>query len=412
MKKGKVFALGMWAAALTFGLILAGCSHGGGDPDPEFSLSGSFGGTGGGQVHFDLESEEDLLSASVMRAVGDDGSYPLNGVLQDGTAPIERLQGYYDPIDGSWSVSARSGDNVVYTIDGMVGNAGAFLGAGATIVKSVAGNEWAPSFSPATETGAWNLGAPQAGTAYDMPSSRHGYWIGAWEGDVSGLQGEKIFRSLQCLISGWKIKVTGTETYTIAEGSIPIDQNQTIIEVNEVGDTYEVISCYPEYKPDAEKFAAALTEYLGLSAGDITYYNSYSPELTGRWVYMDTNDLAPVCGGDFTDADYKKMVEFYAVNGWETWATKNNVTPAKKYAKYKFVFAGDNGSFDMIQMIGGQGGGTLAPMPHLNTYAFDTLQELKDATLYEEHKWYIKTISAPPQPEDDLGVLAIRFTRR
>ncbi|MDR1177069.1 MAG: hypothetical protein LBK83_16540 [Treponema sp.] len=400
MKKGKVFVLGMLAAALTFGLLLAGCDIGGGESGI-FPLSGLFGG-----VQFYLQGGG---TASTIKAVTDN-SYPLSGALYDESNEVlVRLQGIYDADTGNWSVSARSEDSdVVYTIDGNVDGAGNFR-AGATVVEPSGNDEWAPDFFPVIDAGSpfTPNGTIAESKTGGMPSVAHGYWIANWEATVPGGT-EKVFSSLRCLISDWKIKVTGTETYSYAPGSsTPLDQNQTIIEVNEVNGSYEVISCYPEYVPTAANFAAALTDYLG--NGEIAYYtdpNQQPPE--GRWVYMGPYDLAPVCGGDFTEADTEKMVEFYAVNGWEAWAATHSVTPVKKYAKYKFVFNGN--SFEMTKMIRGGGtGGALAPAPHLNTYTFDTLQDLTTGTeLIEEHKFAYP--GGAGAPSVDCGILTTTFT--
>jgi hypothetical protein len=109
----------------------------------------------------------------------------------------------------------------------------------------------------------------------------------------------------------------------------------------------------------------------------------------------------PICVS-FTQEDNEKMMEFYAVNGWERWAAAHSVQPVTKYAKYKFTFAGD--SFTMIQMIAGT-----SVLESQNTYTFDTLQALKDAELHEEIKYAIPSTDSPAQ---DLGVLATTFTRR
>jgi hypothetical protein len=402
MKKSKVFVLGMLAAALTFGL-LAGCDIGGGESGIKvFSLLGGFGG-----VQFSLQGGG---TASTIKAVTDN-SYPLIGELYDEAKNVlVPLRGIYDADTGSWSVSARSSNEIVYTIDGIGDDTGTFLGAGATVVEP-SGNEWTPSFSRVDAGSPFTpLGDMVESEEEGMPDFAYGYWIATWEADVPGGTGdEKVFSSLRCLISEWKIKVTGTETYSYAPGSsTPLDQNQTIIEVIPVADgSYEVISCYPEYVPDATNFAAALTEYLELSAGDIEVCNNYlEPPSNGRWVSMVGS--APVCGGDFTEADSAKMVEFCAVNGWEAWAVTHSVTPVKKYAKYKFVFNGD--SFEMTKMIRGGGeGGALSPAPNLNTYTFGSLQALTTGTeLIEEHKFAYPHGAAGLA--EDCGVLTTTFT--
>jgi hypothetical protein len=423
MKK-KLFLSGILGVALVFAIAVIGCDNDDGDEgkntDPTvYFLSGSF-----GDVQFNLESSSEtspsasVKGRSISRAVGD--SYDLNGVLKDG-AVLARLRGSYDLDSGNWSVSARSSNDVVYTFDGRIDNAGVFRGAGATIVipPSESAKEWTPSFSPVTKSDtAWDFaGNPAESEASGMPSFAHGSWNAYWEKPVLGAtaDGAKVSTSLRCIISDWKIKVIGTETREyggdIPVDHIPIDQNQTIIEVIQADDgSYEVISCYPEYVPTAENYAAALTECLGLEERDIAIYDQEYPteQPDGRWVYMSAQDRVTVCGG-FLEEDNDKMLEFYAVNGWEAWAAANEVEPMKKYAKYKFVFTDDNVSFKMIQLIEGKEDGTLWPMDFANTYAFDSLEALKAADLQEEHK--VAFPHGKNGPHEDLGVLEMPFTR-
>jgi hypothetical protein len=433
MKTKRVLVFGLSAvllalsASLTMGL--AGCDTGG-EPGAgtnntdqlKFFLSGSFGDKG----KLDLQVDDDSpgLSASVMASTisESDNSYPLTGVLEDGDILL-RLRGSYDPGSGNWSVSARSVNDVIYTIDGSGGYDGeaSFLGAGATIVEPDAENpdEWAPAFAPVTRSAAaFDLteGAPGKADG-GMPSFARGYWNGNWEKDIDGVEGGKIITSVRGIISEWKIKIIGSETREYpSDGldrlpdSVLIDQNQTIIEVSPVegeSNTYMVISCYPEYVPTAENYAKALSDWLGLDEviPVHTIYPNEPPE--GRWLYSNNFDLLPVCV-NFPDTDLEMQIAFYAANGWEQWAAKNDVEPVKRYAQYKFVFDGDNG-FDMVRMIGWpEDAEEQSDNPSLNYYTYDSLAELKAADLHEEHKFYIQSANAIGI---DTGVFEMPFTR-
>jgi hypothetical protein len=335
---------------------------------------------------------------------------------------LVRLSGSYDRNSGNWSVSARYGEGdseAIYTIDGSVDNGGDFRGAGATIVvPDDDPDEWAPAFFQVTKSGAtWSpAGEPvNSKTEGGMPSVAHGYWSGEWDTPVLGLEDAKIITSVRCVISDWKIKIIGTETRMYGDGAdIPvsqelIDQNQTIIEVTEEEDgSYTVISCYPEYVPTVQDFAAALTEYLELGAEDIEAISVFPETLPeGRWVYQSPFDRVPTCV-NFLETDNEKLLEFYAVNGWEAWAVENGVEPEKKYAQYKFVFDGDN-AFKMVRMIGWLDGHEEQwAIPSGNHYTYDSLADLKDAELHEEHKIAVPSPDAYPI---DTGVFEMPFTR-
>ncbi|MDR1215621.1 MAG: hypothetical protein LBK25_02960 [Treponema sp.] len=416
MKK-KLFLSGILGVALVFAIVVIGCDNDDGgeekNTDPKvYFLSGSF-----GNVQFNLESSETSPSASVKgrsisRAVGD--NYDLTGVLEDG-AVLARLRGSYDPESRNWSVSARSSNDVVYTFDGRVDDAGGFRDANATIVEPTSADEWEPVFSPVAKRDTpWDFaGEPVESEESGMPSVALGYWSSSLDtGVIDG--DEKILIPLGCLISDWKVKVITTETVKwsiLSPYMIFIDQNQTLIKVTDMEDgTYEVINCYPYYKPTAANYAAALTAWMRLEEGAITGYEEHPldrEEAGDRWVYIDpAADDFPLC--ILPTVEEEQLLDFHQAKGWERWAVANNIQPSKRYAQYKFVFTDDN-TFDMIQMIEGGGeGGALLYYSHENHYIFDSLEALNAANLQDE-----RVFDKPLYSDEwiDLGVLKRTFTR-
>jgi hypothetical protein len=413
MKTKRFLVFGLPVLVLVLGLAV--CDTGNDtDTDDAFSLSGSFG-NGGKSIQFNLQGDEgssgissSVMGRSISRAAGLDDGYDLTGILQDDEVLV-RLRGTYDPESGNWSVSARSDEDVIYTFEGRVTGTGEFRDANATIVApSTDTGEWAPVFAPVTRATPWSITEePVEIEASGMPSLALGYWGGSLHTGIIGETDEEVLIPLGCLISDWKVKVITNEAVewsVILPYITLVDQNQTIIEVTNAGNgVYEVISCYPYYEPNATNFAAALTEWLGLPpVNAVAHYDEYPNRMDApeRWVWIDPH-AGPLC--ILPTAEFEQLLEFYLAKGWDRWAEENNVTPARKYAKYKFEFSNDNNTFDMIQMIKGGGeGNTLSPDSYNNQYVFDTLQALNAAALTEECLF---------DGSENKGVLKRTFTR-
>jgi hypothetical protein len=289
-------------------------------------------------------------------------------LLQDGDLTI-RLKGSYDPGTGNWSVSAKS-SIIVYTLDGSVDRAGVSRGSSATIaVKS--GEEWVPYIFPVAESTAVSIsGAGEDGVAGWLPAFAYGSW------HISS-EGGGYSQTMTCIISDWKIKVTGTTT-TPDGVAIPFEQTLTVIEYGGSGSTFDALCCYPEYVADAANLAKAFAAYLGI--GDIRVLTEEEEPVTGtlmppgKWIYMDSSDSLQLCG--FTEAEYNKLNVFWSTGGWEIWAAANGVTPGNRYEKYKVSFP-NNTTMDVTQMV------EVGTGPWNYTYSFDSLAALKLATLVE-----------------------------
>jgi hypothetical protein len=421
MKTKRFLVFGLPVVLLALGLAMCDV---GGDPGSGTltSFLSGFLSVGGHTVYFNLQDDDDssLLSASakgvsINKSEGLDDGYDLTGVLEDGPV-LARLRGSYDPETGNWAVSARSAEDVVYTFEGRVDSTGEFRDANATIVEpsSTETDEWAPVFAPVTRATPWDLREPEESTASGMPPFAFGYWSGSLHtGVTDGETEQEVLIPLGCLISDWKVKVTNNgeaDWSVMSTYNTLVDQNQTIIKVeNKENGTYEVISCYPYYKPD-ENYAKAVAAWLGLNENDVKFYTSYPDrgDAGDRWVWIDPQAVGPPLCILPTD-EFEKLLEFYSAKGWERWAEENNVTSTRKYAKYKFVFSDENKTFDMIQMIKGGGeDGVLSSDALDNTYIFDTLSDLNEADLKEEH-----TFGTEEESEEvtDLGVLKRTFTR-
>jgi hypothetical protein len=397
MKKGKSFVLGMLAAALTFGVISAGCDNGTtpSNEDPEtraFSVSGSFTntGAGGGKVNFKLESD-----GSAAKAVAA-GSYAVSGVLEDDDLTI-RLKGSYDPNTGKWSVSAKS-SAIIYTIDGKVNSAGVSQGCTATVVVK-SGDEWVPYIFPITEETAVTI-SNEAGAEESLIGGFPSFALGYWNSNEDYGGGYVV--SLSLLVSDWRAAVTGT--LTSPEGTSPIGLSWTMLEYNELSSgTYELIACYPEYAMTVSNLAKAVADYLGLGESEITGLTE-APDNgnwpSGRWIYDAGNSS---WWGGFSTAEFDKLNVFWATGGWEKWAAVNGVPKENRYVKAKMSYKNGNTKFDMINMVAVED--SLKPWSY--TYSFPTLTALKAAYLVEEREWDWSGGSSPTGGD----VIVTTFTR-
>jgi hypothetical protein len=304
-----------------------------------------------------------------------------------------RLKGSFDPDTGKWSVSAKS-SSIIYTIDGSVDSAGTSRGSSATIaVKS--GDEWVPYFFPVTEAGVSISGAEEAVESLEsgMPSFAKG------TGYSSQDYGGGYSTSMSCIISDWKIIVSGTTTSP--NGTQPIDQNMTLLEYTGSDSDYEVIYCYPEYVQTSANMAKALAAYLGIAENDITAYTEFPTQFpSGRWIYITSNSGSY---GGFSEAEFAKIQVFWATGGWEKWAATHDVTPQNRYEKKKISYIANNTKFEARNMVGPATGENAWEY----TYSYSTLALLKAAeNLAEEHDW-----SWDGQAMKDNGVKVMTFSR-
>ncbi|MDR1910081.1 MAG: hypothetical protein LBQ35_09245 [Spirochaetaceae bacterium] len=389
---------------------MTGCDTGinPGEDDEGFTISGSFtktGDAGSGEVKFDLK--------------GDADSYALSGVLEDGGLTI-RLKGSYDPNTGRWSVSAKS-SSIIYTLDGIVDSAGAFQAAGATIVvKSGTGAEetWIPYIFPVTE-GAVSI--PDAGTAEDGETGgAPAVWQGNWYSYTD--HGGGYTTSINVLISDWKASVSGISTSP--DGSSPIEENWTLIELTESGGgSYEYIGCYPYYVMTSANLADAVGSYLGPtvtvtpgsgSGVSITITAAGSSSSLSIDVAVDGDTIFASMGGsgeadfegaerDILDAAWEKLRVFWRTNGWEQWAAGHNAEKANKYVKARMTLTNSN-TFTMIEMVKVDN----PSAPWYYTDRFTSLAALRaaEANLIEKRDWNWST-----SPPTDNGVEVMTFTR-
>jgi hypothetical protein len=209
---------------------------------------------------------------------------------------------------------------------------------------------------------------------------------------------------MQCLVSDWKIKVTGRQVSPYQDTFI--GQNQNIVEITETDDGYDIISCYNDYPQFAADLAKALAEWLGLDEEDITVTMGSPPEEPeGPYVWQPATSIYPEIGG-FDAIQQREILSFYMANGWEAWAAENGIDGEVKFTKYRFSSASNGDVLNMTKMVK-KGGNHTWP-----TYTFSSLAELKEIEaaeeLEEEHKWFLP----PGETEDeDLGELKVPFAR-
>jgi hypothetical protein len=94
-----------------------------------------------------------------------------------------------------------------------------------------------------------------------------------------------------------------------------------------------------------------------------------------------------------------KITTFGTIGFWKRWAARNNIETVKRYEQCKVSFSDDN-TLNMTQMVkadedegdgdGGEsdGGGEEESTVPNYTYYFDSLADLKEATLVEEQGLY------------------------
>jgi hypothetical protein len=209
---------------------------------------------------------------------------------------------------------------------------------------------------------------------------------------------------MQCLVSDWKIKVTGRQVSPYEDTFI--GQNQNIVEITETDGVYDIISCYYNYPQLAGDFAKALADWLGLEEDDITVITPgpLDEEPKGPWVKQLVESPYPVLGG-FSASQQEEILLFYMANGWEAWAAEEKLeTGTVKFTKYRFSSASNGDVLEMTKMVVKNG---FPPWP---TYTFGTLTELKEAeeNLEEEPKWLWNN---GQNEYEKQGVLKVPFTR-
>jgi hypothetical protein len=404
--------------ALFLVLTLAGCSNpagsGGGTGDGgssqlSFSVSGTFDKDDDGieDVSFTLQSDGSQRRSAGRAVIT---SFTISGILEDGDFTI-RLTGTYDPYTGIWSVSAKS-STIVYTLGGSVDADGNSQGTTATIAVKEDDGEWSTSVLPVTEETV-NIDVEEEdleeGDA-GVPSFGQGWWRSQMVIDV-GYEAE-----ISCLISPWKLKATINTTWNGTHSTETQECN--IIEINDLGDdSYDFIYTYPEYVITSEDFKNAVADFLGINKSLITVLSKSPWDIdvagdlwpTGKWVYYNEEDESTSMGG-FTDAEWTKLDSFWAQNYWELWAADNGIQEQPKYAKLKVTYRNSGTVFDMVSMV--EESDDPGEPPGFYTYNFDTLAELKAATLVEAHNWNFEwDEDTSSLISEDLGVSKMTFTR-
>jgi hypothetical protein len=408
--------------------MAAGCDTGNGGGDGSNNvvsgafISGSFNmsAAGGGEVTFVLNQDAlptPAASVSVFRSVREDAGNTLSGVLEDGDLAI-RLRGIYDPMTGNWSVSARS-DSAIYTFDGNFDTESReSQGAIATVVEGT-DERWEPNAFWVREE---PVNLPETADASpsresQLPSIALGNWSHTTTQAESGTAGNYLPQS-SLLVSDWKMNLTGTKM--VSWRSTPLNQDITILEVKKnEDDSYELIYCYPEYVITAANLKRALAEYMGIEENEVTLLAA-NYELANN----DTDPAVYVVEGSppwmgATDIEHmsrekQEAVIYFGITGfWKRWAAHNNIETMNRYEKCKISFPDDN-TLNMTQMVkeedddddggdgGGEGGGEATVTVPDYTYYFDSLANLKSATLVEEQETYYDYSS------DDSGELSSR----
>jgi hypothetical protein len=210
---------------------------------------------------------------------------------------------------------------------------------------------------------------------------------------------------MQCLVSDWKIKVTGRQVSPYQDTFI--GQNQNIVEITETDGVYDVISCYKDYSQMTPDFAKALAEWLGLEEDGIAMRQQKPlpdedpPE--GPWMAMNASSPYPDIGG-FNASQQREILSFYMANGWEAWAAENGINGEVKFTKYRFSSASNGDVLNMTRMVEKD----WTP-PWLN-YTFSSLADLKEKEegLEEEPKWLWNN---GKNDYEKQGVLTVPFTR-
>jgi hypothetical protein len=209
---------------------------------------------------------------------------------------------------------------------------------------------------------------------------------------------------MQCLVSDWKIKVTGRQVSPYQDTFI--GQNQNIVEITATDDGYDVISCYNDYSQMTPNFAKALADWLGLDEDGIpVIMPGQEEEPEGPWMKMNPSSPYPDIGG-FNASQQREILSFYMANGWEAWAAGHDVTGTVKFTKYRFSSASNGDVLNMTRMVEKD----WTP-PWLN-YTFESWADLKEKEeaeeLEEEPKWLWHN---GKNDYEKQGVLTVPFTR-
>jgi hypothetical protein len=166
-------------------------------------------------------------------------------------------------------------------------------------------------------------------------------------------------------------------------------------------------------------FAQALTEFLGFTVTGLTdeqWINfmdgKYTPPSNGRWVYVEGDSTSWGHGFNWTKID-----EFYGQNYYNLWASKNSVPQSFKFEKGQVTFqnASNPNWFDMRYWAEQES----LEYPDWYKYSFDSLVDLKTATLVLERDWeYCQRAACAKNnwmdcehKPVDKGVLTDRFDR-
>lgn len=359
---------------LVFGLMAASCDAGAGDGEDNLFtgtfISGSFNKAGGGEVKFGLKQDEKAApagSVQTLRSVSEDAENTLTGVLEDDDLIIRLgLEGSYDPVTGTWSVSARPP-----SYDRLYAIAGTFYGIQRTLrviatVMAKSEGQWVADIAPVTEE-AVSIAGTAAEGADGLPSALHGCWYSRGGAE-----------SLSALVSDWKILLSGTETNP--EGiPIAVSRDCNVLEVSGNG-PYEITYCYPKYQMTTENLRDALADFLGLKQSDITAIDRSNPvDLTesDRRVFVIAGEngveLIYLYPEGFSAEELRLVEAFHAIGGYAAWAAKNSISQETKYEKIKVTL--DGGQFILTSLAGGTS-------PSF-TYNYGTLAELEAATLTE-----------------------------
>jgi hypothetical protein len=338
--------IGITALVAVIGLAFITCDDGNNpnNPNPVFSVSGTFSKGGGNNVAFSLTDA--ASSGRSARAVTSD-TYAVTGVLEDDDFTI-RLSGTYDPTARTYTASASANSlGIRYSVNGAYDSSGNSAGSTATLaVKNQTTGEWTATTYVVDETAAVNI----TGTAVDSePGGIPAFARGNWYFNYTDTE-EDFTASAKILANQWNVNM---DVVTTQNGQTDYQSmSSTVVEVEDKGSgKYNVIFAYPVYEPtNANQVAAAVANFFtgkGVTPTRVTEYPDFStptptPLPTGPWYYINVDEDFNIWWGNFSESQWILVNQFYNTSALEKYLISQNVTPTTMYEKNLFQFSSNN----------------------------------------------------------------------